>query len=129
LPADRDRLVLGVNQTGRITPGALEHRGTARVLQDAIGLTVQREVLMGSMASKRSAFQQTMQRSALTVATGLVLGGLGGGFLRLESVTGPGRQTTQPVQASDRCAGGDEVSAFVCRNNWLANTKHYAARN
>jgi hypothetical protein len=84
---------------------------------------------MGPMASRRSPFQQTMQRSALTIVTGLVLGGLVGGFLRTEGVIGPGRQTTQLAQVSDRCAGGDEVSAFVCRNSWLAHTKHYAGRN
>jgi hypothetical protein len=71
---------------------------------------------------------QTMHRSALTIMTGLVLGGLAGGFLRLEGVIGPG-QTTQRVQGTDRCAGGDEVSAFVCRNTWLAKTKPYASRH
>lgn len=76
----------------------------------------------------RSPFPQTMHRPALTIVTGLVLGGLVGGFLRSEGVIGPGRQPTLLVQA-DRCAGGDEVSAFVCRNTWLANTKHSAAHH
>jgi hypothetical protein len=69
-----------------------------------------------------------MHRPALTIVTGLVLGGLAGGFLRSEGVRGPERQSSQLAQA-DRCVGGDEVSAFVCRNTWLANTKHSAARH
>ncbi len=28
---------------------------------------------------------------------------------------------------ADRCGGGDEVSAFVCRNTWMAATR-YSAR-
>jgi hypothetical protein len=84
---------------------------------------------MGSMADNRSRFQQAMHGSAVTIVAGLVLGGLAGGFLRTEGMTGPERQTTQLVQASDRCAGGDEVSAFVCRNTWFAHTKYHAARH
>jgi hypothetical protein len=76
----------------------------------------------------RTPFHHSIHRPTLTIVTGLVLGGLAGGFLRSEGVIGPGRQLTPLVQA-DRCVGGDEVSAFVCRNTWLANTKHFAARH
>jgi hypothetical protein len=69
-----------------------------------------------------------MHKSMLTIVTGLVLGGLAGGFLRSEGTIGQGRQPTQLAQ-TDRCAGGDDVSAFVCRNTWLANTRHAAARH
>ena len=31
--------------------------------------------------------------------------------------------STEAAPARDRCAGGTEVSAFVCRNTWMAYTK------
>ena len=79
---------------------------------------------MGPMTGKHSALGQTMHRSALTIATGLVLGGLVAGFFGTQGVTASAQMAQ--VAQTDRCAGGDEVSAFICRNTWLASTKRFA---
>jgi hypothetical protein len=61
-------------------------------------------------------------QSAVMFIAGILLGGtLIGGF--------PGTASTAPRIAQsesispDRCAGGTDVSAFVCRNTWMALTK------
>ena len=57
--------------------------------------------------------------AAMTALGGLIVGG--GFFGGFSAATGADR--TAPVQVAqmqDRCASGTEVSAFVCRNTWLA---------
>jgi hypothetical protein len=57
--------------------------------------------------------------TAVTALTALVLGA---GFTGALSVP-PAGSTTQASQVADRCAGGTEVSSFVCRNTWLAHVR------
>jgi hypothetical protein len=66
-----------------------------------------------------------VSHSAIMFASGLVIGGgLLGGLPRLAKagLNEPARAVVQ-VQ-TDRCAGGDEVSSFVCRNTWMASTRY-----
>ena len=63
--------------------------------------------------------------SAMMFAAGLVVGGsLLGGLPRMAEaglmVQAKSAQQARP----DRCAGGTEVSAFVCRNTWMASTRY-----
>jgi hypothetical protein len=50
---------------------------------------------------------------------------IGGAFLG--GLAGNAGTTAEPAQTSplvtDRCAGGTEVSSFVCRNAWMAHSK------
>jgi hypothetical protein len=55
--------------------------------------------------------------SAVTALTALVLGVGVTGALSMP----PAGSSTQLSQLQDRCAGGTEVSSFVCRNTWLAH--------
>jgi hypothetical protein len=57
--------------------------------------------------------------AAVMGLTGLVIGAGFVGSAPAEPVAGRGPHA-QVAQAQDRCAGGTEVSAFVCRNTWLA---------
>ncbi len=57
-----------------------------------------------------------------TVASIVVLGAVVVGGTRERPMAGSSEQPMISVQG-DRCAGGTEVSSFVCRNTWLASTK------
>jgi len=54
--------------------------------------------------------------TAVTALTALVLGVGVTGALSM-----PPAGSIQVSQVQDRCAGGTEVSSFVCRNTWLAH--------
>jgi hypothetical protein len=62
--------------------------------------------------------------SAILLAAGMVVGGglLGGLPLMADAAS---TEAARPIaQATDRCAGPDEVATFVCRNTWLAATRY-----
>jgi len=64
-------------------------------------------------------------RWVVMFTAGLVVGGsLIGGLPRIADAgqTEPSRSVEQV--RTPACGGGNEVSAFVCRNTWLASTKH-----
>jgi hypothetical protein len=54
------------------------------------------------------------------ILTGLLLGGAGS--VATGSTTPPASPATSV--SSDRCLGHTDVSAFVCRNSWIALTRH-----
>jgi hypothetical protein len=56
--------------------------------------------------------------SAIVFAVGLVVGGslLGGPRIAEAGL----REQTR----ASKCGGGNEVSAFVCRNTWMAGTRY-----
>jgi hypothetical protein len=54
---------------------------------------------------------------AAIVLGGILLSGLAGTPSSADTVAQTGSIN------SDRCAGGTDVSAFVCRNTWMASTK------
>jgi hypothetical protein len=49
---------------------------------------------------------------------------VGGGFAgNLSTYAAADTMRTDGTRVQDRCAGGTEVSGFVCRNTWFAYTK------
>jgi hypothetical protein len=58
-------------------------------------------------------------KTTLVFGLGVVVGGgFVGGFT-------PRTQTPNPaITTSTQCTSGDAVGDFVCRNTWLANTRH-----
>jgi hypothetical protein len=62
----------------------------------------------------RSRFQPL--QAALIFGLGIVVGGgLLGGFMPIP---------VKPHSATASCTSGDAAADFVCRNTWLANTRH-----
>jgi hypothetical protein len=61
-------------------------------------------------------------QAAVMFVFGIVVGGglLAGAPQQAQAIHGPG--TTNGVKAV--CSSGDAVADFVCRNTWLAMTKH-----
>jgi hypothetical protein len=59
-------------------------------------------------------------RELVTAVTALTVLILGAGVTGVLSMP-PAGSSTQVSQVEDRCAGGTEVSSFVCRNTWLAH--------
>jgi hypothetical protein len=59
--------------------------------------------------------------AAIGALSALVVGGGFAGNLPSYAAADAARRAAGQVQ--DRCAGGTEVSGFVCRNTWLAFTK------
>jgi hypothetical protein len=69
------------------------------------------------------------KRNIQLIAT-LILGASLGGALLLTfagAANTNGNVSQTASVATDRCAGGTDVSRFVCRNGWMAFTK-YGAR-
>jgi hypothetical protein len=62
---------------------------------------------------------------AMMFAAGAVVGGsLLGGLPRMAEAALAVQATSAQQARPDRCAGGTEVSAFVCRNTWMAATRY-----
>jgi hypothetical protein len=59
---------------------------------------------------------------AATVTSIVILGAVVVGGTR-ERPTSSVQQPMVSIQG-DRCTGGTEVSSFVCRNTWMASTRH-----
>ena len=60
--------------------------------------------------------------AATTALLGLFLGASFASSLSTFAVANSAA-SSEAAQLQDRCAGGTEVSAFVCRNTWMAYTK------
>jgi hypothetical protein len=65
------------------------------------------------------------RRLAQSVTAFVVAAIIGGAFVG--GLPGTAGAVAEPAQTSsvttDRCAGGTEVSSFVCRNTWMAHSK------
>ena len=68
-----------------------------------------------------------MVRRVATIVAALVLGAVLLAGKRPVVIGSPGASSaTLATQHADRCAGGTAVSAFVCRNSWMAQTRNAA---
>ena len=75
---------------------------------------------------------RTMRRLGIIVAAitvgALLVGGVGpvvtGTGPDVTGSTAPLGAGTPAVATADRCQGGTEVSAFICRNTWMAWTRN-----
>jgi hypothetical protein len=75
---------------------------------------------------------RTMRRLGLIIAVitvgALLVGGAGPIVTDRGPVitgsTAPLGASTTAVDTADRCRGGTEVSAFICRNTWMTWTRH-----
>jgi hypothetical protein len=67
-------------------------------------------------------FKLAPLQAAIMFALGFYVGGgASGGALQSAQAT-PDPVITKSINES--CASGDAVADFVCRNTWLANTRH-----
>jgi hypothetical protein len=66
-----------------------------------------------------------MRRLAMLIALigvgALLVGGTGP---VITGGAGPQASGSNAMGGTDRCQGGTEVSAFVCRNTWMTWTRH-----
>ena len=83
-------------------------------------------------AMARFGKSRTMRRLGIIVAAitvgALLVGGVGpvvtGTGPDVTGSTAPLGAGTPAVATADRCQGGTEVSAFICRNTWMAWTRY-----
>ena len=74
---------------------------------------------MSKLLNSRASHSAIMFTAGVVVGSGLLVG--------LPRIADAGsKEPIRPIEQTraDRCSGGDEVSAFVCRNTWMASTRY-----